>query len=83
MKFRLEKVTLTATNHPCGESSHNGAGHYADATVAQVREMHKAGMNTYDLMRELGIPRRTIRDWVAGSRRNIKITKTVVRRRYE
>jgi transposase-like protein len=81
MKLRLERVVLSPRNMRCGET-HYTARH-PDAVVAQVREMAQAGAKIKRLARDLGIPRRTLRDWVSGSRRNIKVTKTVMRRRYE
>lgn len=70
MKKRAFTVVLVPTGlrgHPCG-AGHWNARH-DDATVARALALHAAGLQPTAISRELGIARRTVRQWVTGTRR--------------
>jgi hypothetical protein len=39
---------------------------HPEATVASVLALHEAGLNNCEIARRTGVPRPTVKDWVAG-----------------
>ena len=73
-RYEVKRLTQTPRGVLCGESRSK----YSDELVAKVRNEYKRGkFGIRKLSKKFGVPQRTIRDWVKGRRRNIKLTKTV------
>lgn len=70
------RITLTAgTRSPgaCGRiGQDNPMAKVSNATVRQARAAYAKGETPYKIAMRLGVPRRTVRDWVSGRRRDFK-----------